>query len=305
MEINHSKFNQRRLCCARFLGELYNYRLIDSNIIFHFLYSLVTFGVTYDHNVPSSVDPPEHLFRIRLEKRLNANFVEHHSNRVNSKVILITLIQSIRRKVRTWLLKACVCLETCGEYFDRGLSKRKLDVYLNYLQKYYWFKKSAKFWDKDEKPFPIEIIGVTGWSAQRDGRGKGMVGVSTHNQLNKERPKHKVLESYEEAVEAVQIIEEDCRTKFVIFSIDSSDPENKDDVMIADSYDDVDVRVHSHAQIDESLQIENEAFNAEYDRYLNECLSGRVQEQHKAPAPDFAVPLISKARKQTRFGEGY
>jgi hypothetical protein len=45
--------------------------------------------------VPSLLDPPEHLFRIRL---------------------------------------VCVLLETCGQYFDRGSSKKKLDCFLVYFQ---------------------------------------------------------------------------------------------------------------------------------------------------------------------------
>lgn len=63
MEINHHKFNQRRLCCAKYLAEMYNYRVVDSPIIFNALYSLITFGVSYDANIPSALDPPEHLFR--------------------------------------------------------------------------------------------------------------------------------------------------------------------------------------------------------------------------------------------------
>jgi len=44
---------------------------------------------------PSLLDPPEHLFRIRL---------------------------------------VCVLLETCGQYFDRGSSRKKLDCFLVYFQ---------------------------------------------------------------------------------------------------------------------------------------------------------------------------
>lgn len=68
MEVNHHKLNQRRLCCIKYLGELYNYRVVDSAIIFNVLYSLITFGVSYDPKIPSLLDPPEHLFRIRLCK---------------------------------------------------------------------------------------------------------------------------------------------------------------------------------------------------------------------------------------------
>jgi regulator of nonsense transcripts 2 len=34
MEINHPKYNQRRISVIRFLGELYNYRLVESGDIF-------------------------------------------------------------------------------------------------------------------------------------------------------------------------------------------------------------------------------------------------------------------------------
>ena len=43
----------------------------------------------------SILDPPEHLFRIRL---------------------------------------VCTLLDTCGQYFDRGSSKKKLDCFLVYFQ---------------------------------------------------------------------------------------------------------------------------------------------------------------------------
>ena len=55
MEVNHPKFNQRRLAMVKFLGELYNYRLVDSAVIFKTLYSFITFGVSYDKEAPSAI----------------------------------------------------------------------------------------------------------------------------------------------------------------------------------------------------------------------------------------------------------
>lgn len=66
MEVNLPKFNQRRVAQIKYLGELYNYRIVESADIFKVLYSLITFGITMDHNNPSHLDPPNHLFRIRL-----------------------------------------------------------------------------------------------------------------------------------------------------------------------------------------------------------------------------------------------
>lgn len=94
VKVNQPKFNQRRISSAKFLGELYNYRMVESAVIFRTLYSFTSFGVNPDGS-PSPLDPPEHLFRIRL---------------------------------------VCTILDTCGQYFDRGSSKRKLDCFLVYFQ---------------------------------------------------------------------------------------------------------------------------------------------------------------------------
>ena len=95
MQINHPKYNQRRVSSVKFLGELYNYRMVDSLHIFNVLYSFITFGVSFEASRPSPLDRPDHLFRIRL---------------------------------------VCVLLETCGTYFDRGSSKKKLDCFIPYFQ---------------------------------------------------------------------------------------------------------------------------------------------------------------------------
>uniref|UniRef100_A0A8C4NKB8 Regulator of nonsense transcripts 2 n=1 Tax=Dicentrarchus labrax TaxID=13489 RepID=A0A8C4NKB8_DICLA len=116
MEVNQPKFNQRRISSAKFLGELYNYRMVESAVIFRTLFSFISFGINQDGS-PSSLDPPEHLFRIRL---------------------------------------VCTLLDTCGQYFDRGSSKRKLDCFLIYFQRYIWWKKTTDVWTKDH-PFPIDI----------------------------------------------------------------------------------------------------------------------------------------------------
>ena len=48
LEINHPKFNQRRVSCIKFLGEMYNYQLIESNVVFRVLYLLISFGWNAD-----------------------------------------------------------------------------------------------------------------------------------------------------------------------------------------------------------------------------------------------------------------
>ena len=117
MEINLPKYNQRRIAMVKYLGELYNYRMVESGDIFRTLYLLITFGITMDHLMPSPLDPPEHLFRIRL---------------------------------------VCTLLETCGQYFSGGSSKKKLDYFLIFFQHYYWFKRTDPVWTTDNV-FPVGI----------------------------------------------------------------------------------------------------------------------------------------------------
>ena len=44
-QINHPRYNQRRVSCVKYLGELYNYRMVESAVVFKTLYSFITFGV--------------------------------------------------------------------------------------------------------------------------------------------------------------------------------------------------------------------------------------------------------------------
>ncbi|XP_024530355.1 regulator of nonsense transcripts UPF2 [Selaginella moellendorffii] len=101
LEQNEYGMQQRRIVFMRFLGELYNYRLIDSCVIFETLYLIIFYG----HGTPEQelLDPTEDYFRIRL-------------------VIML--------------------LQTCGQFFDRGSSKRKLDRFLLFFQRYVLAKGS-------------------------------------------------------------------------------------------------------------------------------------------------------------------
>ncbi|XP_048488261.1 regulator of nonsense transcripts 2 [Plutella xylostella] len=117
MEDPHPRYNQRRIATVRYLGELYNYKLLDSRDVFNVLYSFITFGVTNEHGVVSPLDPPDNVFRIRL---------------------------------------VCALLETCGAYFNSGSSKKRLDYFLVFFQNYYWFKQSDPYWTEENK-FPIYV----------------------------------------------------------------------------------------------------------------------------------------------------
>lgn len=86
LEIHSPKLAQRRIAMAKYLAELYIYRLIDSQNVFNTLYSIISYGVTWSHEFPSPVDPPESMFRLKL---------------------------------------ACTMLDCCGSYFQSSSSKKK------------------------------------------------------------------------------------------------------------------------------------------------------------------------------------
>ncbi|KAH8774878.1 armadillo-type protein [Hyaloscypha finlandica] len=113
LEQNDFKYNQRRIAEVKYLGELYNYRMVDHPVIFDTLYRIMTFG----HGgppIPGRINPfdmPDDFFRIRLVATL---------------------------------------LETCGIFFNRGASGKKLDYFLSFLQYY--------IYTKDSLPMDIEFI---------------------------------------------------------------------------------------------------------------------------------------------------
>jgi len=104
LEQNDFKYNQRRIAEVKYLGELYNYRMLEHPAIFDTMYKILTFG----HGgapVPGRLNPydlPDDYFRVRL---------------------------------------VATILETCGMFFNRGAAGKKLDYFLSFFQ-YYIFTKS-------------------------------------------------------------------------------------------------------------------------------------------------------------------
>ncbi|KAJ8130372.1 hypothetical protein O1611_g3257 [Lasiodiplodia mahajangana] len=99
LEQNEFRYNQRRIAEIKYLGELYNYRMLEHPVIFDVMYRILTFG----HGgppVPGRLNPfdmPDDFFRIRL---------------------------------------IATMLETCGMFFNRGAAGKKLEYFLSFLQYY-------------------------------------------------------------------------------------------------------------------------------------------------------------------------
>ncbi|KAH6899048.1 armadillo-type protein [Thelonectria olida] len=105
LEQNDYRFSQRRVAEVKYLGELYNYRMLEHPVIFDTMYRIMTFGYG-GPPIPgrfNALDPPDDFFRIRL---------------------------------------VATMLETCGMFFNRGAAGKKLDYFLSFFQ-YYVFTKAS------------------------------------------------------------------------------------------------------------------------------------------------------------------
>ncbi|TRX97803.1 hypothetical protein FHL15_001558 [Xylaria flabelliformis] len=95
LEQNEFRYNQRRIAEIKYLGELYNYRMLEHPVIFEVMYKILTFG---GPPVPGRLNPfdmPDDFFRIRL---------------------------------------IATMLETCGLFFSRGAAGKKLEYFLSFFQ---------------------------------------------------------------------------------------------------------------------------------------------------------------------------
>ncbi|ESP01156.1 hypothetical protein LOTGIDRAFT_139905, partial [Lottia gigantea] len=279
MEINHPKYNQRRVSSVKYLGELYNYRMVESGVIFKTLYTFITFGVSIDDKSPSSLDAPDHLFRIRL---------------------------------------TCVLLETCGQYFDKGSSKKKLDCFLIYFLRYFWFKKSLSIWTHDH-PFPIDVDNLV------------------HDTLDTIRPKLKQPKSYEEACKTTEELEEEYKAKISsLLTINEEDDEenidydndndglstiNESDEIVDDlsQVEDMNTGESDPSQDESNLHNtgsqnvevtvltggpkyvqcqEDEDFLSAFDKMMSDNIKSRTREAVKVPQMDIIVPMYLKDKRK-------
>lgn len=121
LELHDPQHQQRLVMNVKYLGELYNYQLVDHAAVFSMLYTLITFGYHLKGQVP--VEAPEES---------SANDESKPSPIVPASEW--NPLDMPHDSVRSRLV--CVLLDTCGSYFKRGSTKEKLDRFLIYFQRY-------------------------------------------------------------------------------------------------------------------------------------------------------------------------
>ncbi|PVH86017.1 ARM repeat-containing protein [Cadophora sp. DSE1049] len=266
LEQNDFKFNQRRIAEVKYLGELYNYRMVDHPVIFDTLYRILTFG----HGGPpvlgrvNPFDMPDDFFRIRL---------------------------------------VATILESCGVYFNRGASGKKLDYFLSFLQYY--------IYTKDPLPMDIEFI--------------------VQDVFALTRPQWKLASNIEEASKAFQLaMAQDQKTsgmdKVLEAEAEADDSDSSDDEMgdiglppaevdgDSESDDEVDATANGdngdNAQSAPGTDSEEESIvvtreeeevdpedEADFDRELAKLMAESLDSRKHERKPTFDVPLPMRRKE--------
>ncbi|CCG83005.1 Putative uncharacterized protein [Taphrina deformans PYCC 5710] len=105
MEENIFRENQKRISIMKYLGELFNHKIIESRLVLETVYLTISFGTTDGRPTigGSPMDPAEDFFRVRL---------------------------------------VLVLLNTCGSSFSHGALRNKMDLFLSFFQ--YYLKTKAR-----------------------------------------------------------------------------------------------------------------------------------------------------------------
>ncbi|XP_055634093.1 regulator of nonsense transcripts 2 [Toxorhynchites rutilus septentrionalis] len=285
LEIHDTKLAQRRVAMAKYLGELYNYRLVESGNVLNTLYSIISLGVSFSHDIPSEVDPPGSLFRLKL---------------------------------------VCVLLDTCGQYFTSASSRKRLDYFLIFFQHYYWFKKSDPIFTNDANKdlFPILVDHMykecfknlrpklklhTSYDAAKE---------SVENLRKKLYPNlFNVKDDDESGLKTIQehetdkddTVTEDCTSEAFGDSEDDDekpriqrdeDDENADDDLEDDDEDDgmkIELEAESEPRVGPTKTAEDLEFEKEFERMATESFLERLKEPIKMNNKDIPVPIAMRS----------
>ncbi len=161
---------QRRLSDVRFLGELFNYELIHAPVIFQTLYVLLSLGHRvvelpadrYDALRTKSQHQHGHASRAAATTEEGAEaqgVLAHHvyhasavsvgnavgtATAVGGTSTVSVLMSAVDPPSDTFRIRLVVMLlQTCGEFFNKGINKEKLDRFLCYFQRYIFLKPLA------------------------------------------------------------------------------------------------------------------------------------------------------------------
>ena len=126
--------DQRRLAYVKFLGELYTYQVIGSQVVFDTLYLFITYGLTDDES--------EFYFQNQGQSGAggdgkNSDNNNNNNNNNNNKPNPNWLSRSdIHWKYCFRAQLCCELLQTCGVYLRSGKLHSRCDRFLLYFQRF-------------------------------------------------------------------------------------------------------------------------------------------------------------------------
>ncbi|CAG8586523.1 8837_t:CDS:10 [Ambispora gerdemannii] len=280
LEQNIFKHNQRRIATVKYLGELYNYRMVDSPVIFDTLYTIVTLGHGNESQLgrpnPSRfnfLDAPNDFFRVRL---------------------------------------CCTLLDTCGICFDRGTAKKRLDDFLVFFQMYILSKQplpmDAEFMVSDT--FELLRSSMIRYKTYEEAAEE----VDQRLILNQKavQTSEEIVKGQEEALEesdaASSSSEEDDdefreETEREPGEEEEDDEDAETEVIESHDHEEEEVIVHTNRQ-DKVSTSEDEDFEREFSKMMTESLESRKYERKPAML-DVAIPMHLKGtERSSEFEDG-
>ena len=274
LEQNDFKFNQRRLAEVKYLAELYNFKMLDSPIIFETLHRIVNFGHPAGYPIPgntNALDLHDDFFRIRL---------------------------------------ICTILEFCGQCFDRGAAKKKLDFFLTFFQ-YYIHTKESPPMDIDFLIQDTFALLRPEWKLHTNLEQAGAAFAEAVKQHVKSQETERPLETepLEEGDDSEEDAdEEDLPVARMKESTSSDDEDAENDAEIetltnGDSKHDSDFEediVVTRKEEERDLEAE-----AEFDKELAKMMSDSLDSRKFDRKPLFDVPLpMRKAQREAHVSTG-
>ncbi|CAK4649662.1 hypothetical protein LEN26_011042 [Aphanomyces euteiches] len=295
LDMNNYKYHQRNLGLVKLLGEFYNHQLVNSVVVFDILYWIIHHShdmtkmktdtpltdemqrrfelvpdMKFDPRVPSEVDNDRNVFRIRL---------------------------------------VCALLETCGTSFDRGITKKKLERFLVFFQRYLLSKAEIPL----ETEFVVldlfEVLGAKDkivrfdtWE-QADAAAQGIWGLELQ-QAERRLLKTKVSntlqipEEYDEddADEDEDNFSSEDEAEDAVAGEDDDDEEDEDAATSSEEEDDEDEEDEEEEQIIVKNQPKQEE-DEEFDRAFKSMMQGSLESRKHIPRVNvdkMAIPTVVK-----------
>jgi len=141
LERNDFREMPLRVRQVKLVGELYNYRLVDSVLVFDSLYQFIGFGGPSSYRASQFITAHKLVERGLAMRKGGLGSITEENEDTEDGTQLPEILADPQHPIEApWdffrIKLVCVLLETCGHYFDRGASKQKLDRFLTFFIRY-------------------------------------------------------------------------------------------------------------------------------------------------------------------------